>query len=539
MNFLLGLNYFLIILIFSFSNTKENESAATSFEIAVSCRKSDPQRALNITDSLLKAGRQDQVPNWRIWNLQANIYLKLRNTAKAIEMAQKSDSCYLSIFRRPNYEANRILAISYKDKDNLPVAHRYYQVAAQNAPDIVSRLNIVFNLSEIELAAGDTLSAQNNLKSNVQYIKSLRNSGFKGIFYLQYANLLAMQSVNQREILSWYLQACRLLEEVGEYERAGFCCVGIAKSYSKINIPDSCRWWFEKALQLQKKFGSPLGLADVYEGIAEHEFGNKRYKASQDYYLTALQYAQKANYLPILENILKQLSVVCEKNGDFKASVSYMKKYNSLKDSINKQKWLQQLSELQVKYSVKQKERELQQLKTRVGLFEKVPIVYLGGGILIFGLTLFGVLRIQKIRSVKDSSRIDLNEKPKVKTMAKERINLWNELQQILENEKLYRDPEINLNNLAQRLKTNRTTLSEVVNHFGERSFSNLINHLRVNEACELLNNTSTDNLTIEGIGINTGFKSRSAFYAAFISKMGETPSAFRKRRQQQSKNQY
>lgn len=514
------------------SKANKDKAALEKFDQALSCWTSNTPRALAITDSLLGLKQQCQIPNWEIWNLQAKIYLRLRNTIKSIECAQKADSSYKSHFHSPSSVANSILAISYKDKGDLPQAIIHYQIAADYAQDTLNRINNLSNMAEIELAAGDTTSAFDHLESNIQYVKSVQNLNFKGYFYLQYARLMSQLQQNVRRTLPYYLQAAQMLEECKEYHSAGFASVGAARAYENLNRRDSCRWWLNKALELQIKGGRPLGLADVYMNLASYECNNMNYKAALNLYQTAWPYAEKANYLPIMENILKQLAVVFEKNGDYQTSVLFLKKHNELKDSIGKQKWLAQLSELQIRYSVKQKDKQLKQLQEKAVHMDGIQWSIIGVGILVLG----GGFALALFVNSKKKNRIEKDNLQgngfKLKTNAKDRTELWTQLLHILENDKLYRDPDLNLNSLAKYLKTNRSTLSEVINNHGNRSFSNLINHYRLEEACKLLAHPSGSHLSVEGIGQETGFKSRSAFYSAFTAEIGETPSVFRKRQQ-------
>jgi transcriptional regulator GlxA family with amidase domain len=54
------------------------------------------------------------------------------------------------------------------------------------------------------------------------------------------------------------------------------------------------------------------------------------------------------------------------------------------------------------------------------------------------------------------------------------------------------------------------------------------VNNFRVEKVLEILNDQNSNHLSIEGIGSNSGFKSRSAMYAAFRRKLGKSPGHFR-----------
>ena len=68
-----------------------------------------------------------------------------------------------------------------------------------------------------------------------------------------------------------------------------------------------------------------------------------------------------------------------------------------------------------------------------------------------------------------------------------------------------------------------------MINQFGKMNFNRFINELRVEEARNLLVNPKNDHLTIEGIGYQAGFKSKTVFNTFFKSTVGITPSVYKK----------
>ena len=102
-------------------------------------------------------------------------------------------------------------------------------------------------------------------------------------------------------------------------------------------------------------------------------------------------------------------------------------------------------------------------------------------------------------------------------------------MEKLIKQDKIYLEYNISLNLLAKKLDTNRSTLSEVINEKSGKTFNLYINQYRIEEASRLLKDPKLDYLTIEGIAQETGFKSRSSFYTAFVNEKGITPSNFRK----------
>ena len=92
--------------------------------------------------------------------------------------------------------------------------------------------------------------------------------------------------------------------------------------------------------------------------------------------------------------------------------------------------------------------------------------------------------------------------------------------------EEPYLDQNIKLTNMATAINATPHEVSHVINDRLGISFNHYINEFRIKKACVLLE--GSDHLTIEGIGQEAGFKSRSAFYKAFKYFMNQTPSQYK-----------
>jgi len=92
-----------------------------------------------------------------------------------------------------------------------------------------------------------------------------------------------------------------------------------------------------------------------------------------------------------------------------------------------------------------------------------------------------------------------------------------------------YREPELTLPALAERLKSTPHKLSEVLNRELSQTFFDFVNGYRVEEVRERLADPSTKHLNILALGLDAGFASKSTFNQAFKKLTGQTPSTYRK----------
>ncbi len=99
-------------------------------------------------------------------------------------------------------------------------------------------------------------------------------------------------------------------------------------------------------------------------------------------------------------------------------------------------------------------------------------------------------------------------------------------LMNLMEIEAVYRNPDLNLEALAHQLGVSKHRLSQFLNHNLQKTFHQYINDYRINEACQLLKENKP--FSIEAIGHEVGFHSRSSFFSAFKKLKGVTPSKFK-----------
>ncbi len=103
-------------------------------------------------------------------------------------------------------------------------------------------------------------------------------------------------------------------------------------------------------------------------------------------------------------------------------------------------------------------------------------------------------------------------------------------IEEYLETKKPYLDSGFRMQDMVEGLCIPRHHLSAVINTVYQKNFNGLINKYRVNYIKENIHTRKWSNLSLEGMGMEAGFKSRSTFLQAFKKETGITPSAFREK---------
>jgi AraC-like DNA-binding protein len=110
--------------------------------------------------------------------------------------------------------------------------------------------------------------------------------------------------------------------------------------------------------------------------------------------------------------------------------------------------------------------------------------------------------------------------------------DLWQKLDEFVGKQKLFRNCELTLDELAHKTKINKYQISEMLNGYKNKSFYQYINEYRIEyfknsieEAIE-----KNENINFLSLAYDAGFKSKSSFNRYFKEITGKTPSEYYKK---------
>ena len=102
-------------------------------------------------------------------------------------------------------------------------------------------------------------------------------------------------------------------------------------------------------------------------------------------------------------------------------------------------------------------------------------------------------------------------------------------LKKSMEEDKLFLNPNLNLNIFSQHTGLTQKTISVVLNQHIQKSFNEFVNQYRVKAFKEKIQQPEMNNLTIAGVAFECGFNSQATFQRIFKEFTGMSPSEFRK----------
>lgn len=149
--------------------------------------------------------------------------------------------------------------------------------------------------------------------------------------------------------------------------------------------------------------------------------------------------------------------------------------------------------------------------------------IYIPMAIIIYWLGIKGYITANTSSTVKKAANIQSTLSPAAIQQAVA------SLEKAMAEDKLYLNPGLNLDMVAQQTGLTPKTISAVLNQHLNKSFNEYINGYRVEAFKEKVLLPHMDNLTIAGIAYECGFNSQATFQRTFKQITGMSPTEFRK----------
>lgn len=149
-------------------------------------------------------------------------------------------------------------------------------------------------------------------------------------------------------------------------------------------------------------------------------------------------------------------------------------------------------------------------------------------GTITFSVVFYGLLIFLLFKSNRENVFKDIPEKYASKKIDDtDASQLISELKTVMDKHQFHKNTNIKLKDISKELQISSHQLSQLLNDNLGKSFAQFINEYRIEEAKQLL--IENTNFTLEAIGFEAGFSSKSNFYATFKKIVGLTPSEFKK----------
>ena len=127
-----------------------------------------------------------------------------------------------------------------------------------------------------------------------------------------------------------------------------------------------------------------------------------------------------------------------------------------------------------------------------------------------------------------DIPKIGGDKYKKSKVLDEEADRIWIRLQDYIEKEAPYLNPDLDLNHLSAQVDISAHKLSQIINSKADLSFNDFINKYRIEEVKQMMYSPEHAHLSILGMALEAGFTSKATFNRVFKKLENCTPTQYR-----------
>ena len=446
------------------------------------------QQALEGTRSQENPTRVAKRLEFQALNELAILNNEIGDQSRSLDYHKQAESIAQSLEDRrllmQNFTAQGAL---YRGLDSISLSESYYRQAydlAREISDTTYQLMNQFNLANIS-------TEQGNLERAAQQYEEVR----------------------------------RISEAMGNLDGQLYSALNLAIVYGRLDLLDASKQNYDRVAMLLEDNDQALIRRRLYEGYAS-------------YYL---------------------------KIGDTLRAEDYQLRFDALADQQIGTERQNRFLALQSDYEIRVKEQELALTRLEAERLSLRNQLYTIIGVFLFGAIIAVYIlqrrRIERLRSLYERNLeivrsgadrtgalfVDdlLNEmdheqsNPLDETISTEttpqrlsveeitKKDLYNAILKAFDEEELYRNPDLNLDDLAHKFGSNRRYVSECINQLGQTTFYALANTYRAKAARRKMIDSDNRLLSLKTVMLDCGFKNMATFHKYFKALTGMTPGEF------------
>ena len=336
----------------------------------------------------------------------------LTYTRRALSLAHKIG--YHRGTARANYQLSRInrLLGNYPEALNNGLESLTYYEQAKQKPQIAGVLtnlgSIYFRLQDYDKALEyyqESMKMHEELGDETGLASSLVGIG------LVYENIFQYEKA-----LTNYLQALAINRHHNLLLNTATNLVNIGDLYLNQNQYEKALPFLIESLEINKKINNQQGMASVFRHLAQLYQKKGDLQKSMEYAELALELANRVKRKVIASEVSLLLSENYTEFGDYQKAFEFFQLHIKYKDSLYNVAKLKELSSLESRYEVQQREQELKIQEQTIALLNrdnKLDRLWrniLAGGLLLFGLLGFIVYKFLRLRNRKSKELLAIEQ---------------------------------------------------------------------------------------------------------------------------------
>ncbi len=251
----------------------------------------------------------------------------------------------------------------YQLKENYAVAAAYYLQA-------LPLLEAAGNYQNLSLQYGNLCGLYRNLKQPqkalkyarlaVQFAEKGHDQFAAGSAYINLGNSLK-DAGDVKDAITYLQRSLQIGSGLKDDNTKETAMIGLGDAYLQLKKPEQYILFFTRSLPLAEAINDVSGKAFALQGIALGLFAQKHYNQAELFLDKAIRYATQRDQKEVLSRMLMLMSDVQIALGNLNASQQYRSKYDSVSNILLNAPLLKNIQELETKYDVEKKRREILQ----------------------------------------------------------------------------------------------------------------------------------------------------------------------------------
>ena len=411
-------------------------------------------------------------------------------------------------------------------------------------------------LSSVCLSIGNTFDEIGSPEEKLRFYRLALESGIMSNDTLNQINVLVNLGVHYRKILPdsalYFYHRVIELSPPGNNNQEIIARYNIANMYFDQKKYSKALEYYNNIYQycLAKKINR--GVVSASSGIVAvyNKLGNP--ERAGDFIKTAMAYADSIGDKQLLYLLKSSIQDFYEENENFKEAYLILQEIKAFNDSTQALEKKIALHELEIRYQTENMDAENNRLNLEVANQKQVSksryyiiiLLFLIALLFIFfswkGYSLYSErsyaynVLMQKYNEEKayknlaSDSQLDVLSELKANISYSTGDPLIENLIRYYNSEKPYLDPKLRVEDVYAKLNTSHKALSAAMKQYNNSNFNTFTNQFRVEEAKKIIENSNDTFYKVEAVAFDSGFGSKSSFYAAFEQFTGVNPSYYR-----------
>ncbi|MDD3741644.1 MAG: tetratricopeptide repeat protein, partial [Bacteroidales bacterium] len=468
--------------------------------------------------------------------------LKMNEFKESILYFKKASDIYahLNAFQKQATVYHKIGNAYFMLGENTNAIEYFYSALniCENISDTVG-LAISYNsIATINASQGNFDLALDFYEKAVRIELSLNNTKNVASIYNNIGNVYNDKNQNSKA-LEFYEKAYSIVDTSQVSSELAKIIENIASQYSHFGNYAKSETYYYRALDIAKQINDLYLEAHVLANIADTYFKQMKYMQAIIYTYNSLQVAQKIDAKKVKEINYLTLTRIYANQCNIDSIQKYSDLYLSIHDSIYSEYSAQKLAELNVLYNSEKNRNEIDRLRLENkfrndkynALKKYMWIISIGGVLIVFIGVFYFILLWRKLKAdstlvqkslalslveekleelnIKYDSPIQNEDKISryaASTLSEDaKTSLEYELYKLMKKERLFLNNSLTINDIAKRLQTSRSYVSQTINEKMGKNFTQFINEYRIKEAIKIFSTPESSMYTIESIAQKVG----------------------------------